>query len=217
MKHRMKLKHELLKLYHKLINRLNRSRLNNLNPSVISSNCMGGVMSHWLGLKFNSPFINLWMTNDDFLTAMEHFDEFIATPLVECHDASVDYPVGIGYMDTKVYFMHYKNWDEAIDKWEERKKRIDKNNMAVFLSNFRGVDAESKCDDDTVITRFSKLDFKNKIIFVDRPFPQYKNCIYLKDYHPEKGINVFDLNKKDFYRRYIDQFDYVKFLNNLHN
>lgn len=42
MKHRMKLKHELLKLYHKLINSLNRNRLNNLCPSIISSNCMGG-------------------------------------------------------------------------------------------------------------------------------------------------------------------------------
>lgn len=202
-------------LLHHFINRINRFRLKNFTPTIISSNCMGGIISHWLGIRFNSPFINLWMTNDDFITAMEHFDEFIATPLVECQNTSVDYPVGTGYMDTKIYFMHYDNWEEAFNKWEQRKKRIDKDNIAVFLSNFRGIDAESKYDIDTIITRFNKLNFKNKIIFVDKPYPQYQNCVYLKDYHPEMGINVFDINKKDFYRRYIDQFDYVKFLNNL--
>lgn len=211
----MKINLGLLKYFHLLINRINRLRLKNQNPSIISSNCMGGILSHWLGIKFNSPFINLWMTNDDFLTAMEHFDDFIATPLVECRDSSVNYPVGLGYMGTKVYFMHYKNWDDAINKWEERKKRIDKNNMVVFLSNFNGVGAESKHGADSVITRFNNLNFKNKIIFVDRPLHQYPYCIYLKGYHPEKGINVFDINKKDFYRRYLDQFDYVKFLNKL--
>lgn len=130
----MQLKYKLLTLYHRLINYINRFRLKNLSPTIISSNCCGGIMSHWLGIKFNSPFINLWMTNDDFLIAMENFDDFITKPLVECLDTSVDYPVGIGYMGTKIYFMHYDNWEKAINKWEERKKRIDKDNLVVFFS-----------------------------------------------------------------------------------
>ena len=43
----------------------------------------GGVLYHWLGLKFNSPFINLFMSNNDFLFAMENFDDFLRTPIIE--------------------------------------------------------------------------------------------------------------------------------------
>lgn len=200
-----------------IINFVNRFRLrrNLPPPTIVASNCTGGFLYHWLGLRFNSPFINLWMNNDDFITAMENFDEFINTPLTECHDSGMSYPVGVGYKGTKIYFQHYKTWEDALTKWEERKKRIDRNNMAVILSNFKGVLAESSMTDDKLIARFSRLPFKNKIIFVNRPFPQYTECVYLKNYHPEAGINVFDTNKADFYRRYIDQFDYVKWINNL--
>lgn len=202
-------------ILHSLINWRNRIKLTNKTPTIIASNCTGGFLYHWLHLKFNSPFINLWMSNDDFITAMENFDNFINIPLEECHDSGMSYPVGIGYKGTKIYFQHYKTWEEATAKWEERKKRINPDNMVVMLSNFKGILANSDYDDETLIRRFNRLNFKNKIIFVDRPFPQYSNCVYIKDWHPENGVNVFDWNKNDFYKRYIDQFDYVKFLNNL--
>ena len=57
------------------INFKNRSRLTNLTPTIITSNCTGGFLYHWLGLEFRSSFINLYMTPEDFLTAMEHFEE----------------------------------------------------------------------------------------------------------------------------------------------
>ena len=59
------------------INRKNRSKLTNLSPSLVCSNCTGGFLYHWLGLRFYSPFINLYMTNEDFLTALENWDLFI--------------------------------------------------------------------------------------------------------------------------------------------
>lgn len=126
----------LVSIRQKCINRKNRSRLVNKKPTLICSNCTGGVLYHWLGLQFNSPFINLYMDNPDFIIAMENFDEFIQGDIKEYTDNTLNYPVGIGCHGEKIHFMHYSSFPEAISKWNERKQRINKENMAVMLTNF---------------------------------------------------------------------------------
>ena len=80
------------------INERNRERLLNKTPSIICSNCTGGFLYHWLGLEFRSPFINLYMTPGDFVTALEHFEEFMKTDFEEIQIRELDYPVGRGLM-----------------------------------------------------------------------------------------------------------------------
>ncbi len=89
---------------HNAINKRYRKRLKNTNVTLITSNCAGGIIYHWLGLKFNSPFINLWLTNDDYIRALENFDDFINTPILECKTENVDYPVGVGWGGNKNIF-----------------------------------------------------------------------------------------------------------------
>ena len=134
----MKIKKRILDCLHDQINLNNRRRLRNSTPTLICSNCAGGFIYHWLGLQFRSPFINLVLTPEDFVTVLENFDEFINTPICEIKDSGKNYPVGVGAFEIKVYFMHYKSFDEAIAKWNERKKRIDKSNMGVMLTNYAG-------------------------------------------------------------------------------
>lgn len=62
--------YEKVPFVHDTINRRYRKRLKNTNVTLITSNCAGGIIYHWLGLKFNSPFINLWLTNDDYIRAL---------------------------------------------------------------------------------------------------------------------------------------------------
>lgn len=137
----MKIQKVVLDYLHEQINKKNRKRLTNMTPTLICSNCAGGFIYHWLGLQFRSPFINLFLTPEDFVTALENFDEFIDTPIRELKDSGKNYPVGVGAFGIKVYFMHYKSFDEAIAKWNERKNRIDKNNMGVMLTNYAGGEA----------------------------------------------------------------------------
>lgn len=134
----MKIKKRILDRLHDQINLNNRRRLRNSTPTLICSNCAGGFIYHWLGLQFRSPFINLFLTPEDFVTVLENFDEFINTPICEIKDSGKNYPVGVGAFGIKVYFMRYKSFDEAIAKWNERKKRIDKSNMGVVLTNYAG-------------------------------------------------------------------------------
>lgn len=201
----MKIQKVVLDYLHEQINKKNRKRLTNMTPTLICSNCAGGFIYHWLGLQFRSPFINLFLTPEDFVTALENFDEFIDTPIRELKDSGKNYPVGVGAFGIKVYFMHYKSFDEAIAKWNERKNRIDKNNMGVMLTNYAG--------GYDLLKRFDALSYEHKVVFVPKSVEDIKSAFYLKNY---------DAGNKNLYRtvsltgkRCIDQFDYVGFINGL--
>ena len=120
------------------INSANRARLKNKDVSLICSNCAGGIIYHWLGLRFNSPFINLYMTGEDYIKALENWQEFLNTEIVEEQSSGKSYPVGVGYLGVKIHFLHYSTFDEAIEKWNRRKARVDPGNMALMFTNYAG-------------------------------------------------------------------------------
>ena len=68
---------------HNRINQSNQRRLINKTPSLICSNCTGGFIYHWLGLKFNSPFINLYLKDSDFVKALSNWEEFLRFEIKE--------------------------------------------------------------------------------------------------------------------------------------
>lgn len=98
-----------------------RKRLRNKNFSIIASNCNGGTMCSDLGIRFNSPFVNLWIRADDFIKILRNLRYYMEAQLEFIDDHDFDYPVGT-IDDVKIYFQHYKSREEAARKWHERKK-----------------------------------------------------------------------------------------------
>ena len=162
------------------------------------------------------------MDNEDFIKAMENFDEFIMNEIIEDIDSKKSYPVGIGYHGEKIHFMHYKDFPSAKKKWDERKKRINRDNIAIMLTNFgTGLTQQDiqKCTNDrregggmTIVDRFEKLPFKNKIILSGYDL-QSKLSFILKGYPDYKSGYTIFRTMNIFGKRYIDQFDYVGFIN----
>lgn len=105
--------------------------------------------------------------------------------------------------------MHYDTFESAKLIWNKRKARIDNNNIGFMLTNWRG--------DPQVLERFDNLSHKHKIAFTDVPFPRLKSTFYLKGYSITSGKNVYMTQNYFNGRRYIDQFDYVSFINGLHS
>lgn len=207
----MSLKKNVKECLQDRINERNRERLLNKTPSIICSNCTGGFLYHWLGLEFRSPFINLYMTPGDFVTALEHFEEFMKTDFEEIQIRELDYPVGRGAYDTRVHFMHYKNFTEAQMAWNRRKARLDVRNMGIMLANLGG-----GVEQYGILERFEQLPFKHKVAFTDRAYPEMKSVFQLKGYDCRNGKNgnVYATQKLNG-MRYIDQFDYVEWINHL--
>lgn len=204
----MQLAKKWVDFHQERINRKNRNRLTNPDISIVASNCAGGFLYHWLGLEFKSPFINLYLSNDDFLEAMENLDAFLEGEIVEDTQNQESYPVGVGFHGIRLNFMHYKTFDEAMTKWNARKTRLLRDKMCVMLTNWNG--------EERILERFEKLPYQNKIAFVNKPFPQYPSAFYVKNYDPEKNgtVNtIWRLQNKLTGKRYIDQFDYVQFFN----
>lgn len=187
------------------INRKNREKLENKDFSLIASNCNGCMLLHDLGLRFNSPFVNLWIGPKDFLKLLENFDGYMNSELSFIKEDGVDYPVGL-LNDIKIYFQHYHSEEEAKDKWNERRKRINKENLYVMFTDRDGCTYED-------LQQFDALPYK-KVVFVHKPYSDIKCACYVPSFEQQNQVgHCFKfINKFSGYRKF-DCFDYVDWLN----
>lgn len=91
-----------------------------------------------LGLRFNSPFINLWMYPQDFIEYCSNIPHYLKQPLEFYEDdkALVDGKYPVGDLDgLKIFFQHYSTEDEARIFWERRSKRVSLNNLFVIAND----------------------------------------------------------------------------------
>ena len=189
---------------------LNRKRLRNTSFSLITNNCIGGVISHDLGLQFRSPTINLYFTYEDFILFCQHLRYYLSLP-VEEEDSEMDYPVGAlkgEYGTVRIYFQHYGSFEEAKEKWERRASRVDFDNLYVMM--------ESKKCSQTILEQFDRLDLPNKVVLTDGSHPEIQSSFpILGDFYGKKyniGYKLMTYPKNRL-RRYMDVFDYVAFFN----
>jgi uncharacterized protein (DUF1919 family) len=149
------------------------------------------------------------MRAGDFIKFCENLKYYLRIDhFVECHDPEVigsrTYP--IAYLgDLTVFFVHYHSVAEAEQKWNERKKRINWDNIVIMDTDREGMTEELK-------DRFEKLPYR-KVMFVHKPDPGHPSCYYLKGYENDPCVGIItDHNTWDG-KRPIDQFDWVGFLN----
>ena len=70
--------------------------------------------------------------------------------------------------------------------------------------------------DEQILERFERLPFQNKVVFVNKPFPEYSSAFFVKNYEDVKNGKVNTIWRTQNVltgKRYIDQFDYVAFFN----
>ena len=51
-----------------------RKALTNKDFTIICNNCNGGTLTHDLGMRFNSPTVNLFFSSYDFFDFVENFN-----------------------------------------------------------------------------------------------------------------------------------------------
>lgn len=126
----------------RLYKEFKRIRLHNRQPSIIASNCIGTFIYYDMKLQFRSPTINLSFDMNDYVRFLENLRWYLEQPLLPWEDERFDYPCGM-LGDIQVRFNHYKTFEEAAAKWEERKKRIDWDNLFVIGIDGDGCTYES--------------------------------------------------------------------------
>lgn len=180
--------------------------------SLICNNCLGGLVTHDFGHQFRSPTVNLFFPKFSFFHFVEHMEYYLDNPL---EDGGINekpvYPIGIlrgneEIPDISIHFMHYKNFEEASEKWNQRKQRVNFNNIFVLWT----FAFENYTEED--YKRFQSLPVKKKVGFVNNPelCNSYDSLYYVKGFDNKNSLgNILEYSNL-FGKRYYDQFDFVK-------
>ncbi|WP_294416017.1 DUF1919 domain-containing protein [uncultured Senegalimassilia sp.] len=198
--------HGFKQFMRKGLDKRNRARLTNPNPTVFASNCNGGVMTHDLGLQFRSPTVNLYIRPKEYVRFLGNLQHYLYEARFVAGEGA-DYPVGI-LDDIRVDFVHYQSFDEAVAKWNSGLDRIDFDNAFYVMTERDG------CTHDDLVA-FDELPYRNKVVFVSKPMPDIASAFYDPSF-PVTGGEVDVLSNyvsRLSGRRYLDAFDYVSFFN----
>lgn len=139
--------------------------------TIFSNNCWGGLTYHSLDMEFFSPLINMAIGEKDFITFLKRpyyymMQKIEFTRIAEL-SSGMRFPQG-KCDDIILNFLHYKTFEEAEQKWEKRKERINWNNLFIEMAT----------DNKGVVEEFMELPFENKICFV--PFESNeKSLVYI--------------------------------------
>ena len=201
---------QIIQYLRRIVRLFYRKRLRNTSFSLITNNCIGGVISHDMHLQFRSPTINLFFTNQDFVVFLEHLNHYLSLDLVQAQ-SDKSYPVGKltgEYGDVYLFFMHYTSFEEAKKKWQERIQRIDFDRLFIIME-------AQECEYE-LLQRFDSLPFQNKVVITGSSYSGIQSCFsmepsfYVHNYHSGKILEYPRMGIK----RYLDRFDYVEFFNN---
>jgi len=167
-------------------------------------------MCHDLHVQFHSPTINLDFDDDEFIIFCQHLEYYLSLP-VEPFESNEDFPMGVirgKYGAVKIYFRHYKSFDEAVAKWYERTKRINWDNLFVIM--------EGGFATEQVLMDFEQLPFTNKVVYTDGEKSDIKHSIAVpKGFYSDNFFcgKLLQYTGKAL-RRNFEVLDYVKFINN---
>lgn len=197
------------KTYRKVSRFFLRKRLKNKDFTILAPTCIAGVIYHELGLPFASPTINLWMHDKDFYKFVNNLKTYLAHDLVFVQGID-DTPTA--YLDDiLIHFNHYHSDEEAREKWNARKARMNYDNL--FIIGGDNPDGGVVTDED--IASLGHIACANKLVFTIRDLPQLDYTMKLPKDSEKECINVYMFDKTSVLGRYRWEkiFDYVSWLN----
>ena len=175
-----------------------------LDFSILSSDCIAGLIYHSLNRKFLSPTINLSIPDKDFLKLLENLDYYMSQK-IEFLDSDT-YPKGCLGSENKTVrlnFEHYASSEEAERKWEERKTRLLDRRFIIM--------ADQNLSDEE-IQAFYRLKCTRKVMFTWNPERHDgKEIICIKTYG-RPSIKNYSKLRIDGFRDYERFFDFVSWL-----
>ncbi len=194
-----------------------RSKLKNKDFSLLCNNCFAGGIYHKFHLQYNTPTIWTYIYPEEYIRLLENLPFYLAQPLeftthtkhpLACTlngSKCTNYPIGVLGGEIEIHFMHYASEKAAMQKWGQRLRRFNQNNLFVMFSLDRGWFEDSAMNSalmQELLERFEKLPYQNKLFFSPKPLTTCKSAVYIKD-----CINspfIFDYTRNRKYEKYVD-------------
>lgn len=186
--------------------------------TLIANNCFGAQVLHDMNMKFNTPCVNLAFDLKDYVEFLSDLRSYLALNIEEVKDDKVPYPKGrfVG-TNTNVKFMHYDSFEEAVNKWYQRRDRIIWDKIFVLMEIKELPLLNSDNSESVYMKRFLELPYRKAIVTApsQKNREQYPESIiyevpYFKDFSWGKALSwASNFSVK----RNTDYFDYVSFFN----
>ena len=160
--------------------------------TVISNNCWAGRLYQYLDMPYLSPTAGLYFFAPDYIKFVSDLRRYLDTPLrfIKPEESKyfekikernqTDKPIGI-LNDVEIVFLHYKTKEEAEEKWNRRKGRVNFNHIILKFSRM------DLCTEKE-IEAFDALGFENKFVLNNRLPLRYKSEVYWKEEWEKSGI-----------------------------
>lgn len=212
----------IFKQIDKAENKYYQKKLTNTDFTILCPNCIGGLIYHRLGEKFNSPTIDLTINSDDFCNFIDDIDYYTSKNVEYFSTREDGVPIGIiggneTHSDVKIYFTHYRDFKAAADKWNQRKSRIKKENTYVVMYDIGDFNQEDYNKAGYLskesLEKFENFKCNNKVLFTRNPNHPGKYAHYIEPHYNGPYPLVY-LNRNIIgLMQYEKEFDFVEFIN----
>ena len=172
-------------------------KLVNKDMTIISNNCWAGTIYESYGLKKLSPIVGMFIMPEDYLRILGNLDYYFSIKpvfidineskwkdLLSKKDNWGTYPIA-RLNDVELHMLHYHNHEEALQKWDRRVERVNRENLLVKFNDQNDCTLRH-------IEQFVSLPYQNKICFVSRKeFVIDSSVIYIPQFSAKgRGIKA---------------------------
>jgi uncharacterized protein (DUF1919 family) len=177
--------------------------------TIISNNCFGGIIYRNNNIPFQSPTCGLFIMPDDYIKFIYKMKSYLEKDMTEIsineskykdYLNKINYSGTIGKVDDiEIMFLHYKDFNEAKEKWYRRAKRINYDKIIYKFSD------QNNCTYQNLLD-FQNFKAKNKICFTARKYDDVDSIIFSE--FTKDGYVVNDTKEKIF-KKYFNIYDYI--------
>ena len=166
------------------------------NITLLSQNCIGGVMYHDCNAKFLTPTVNLYILPSDFIKFVNNYEAYLSeTPELTMGE---NYPVGYLSDGLQINFMHYETTKEALDKWESRKQRVNKEKIFVICIERDGFNDEH-------YKEFKKIKYPKALFTIRKEWSDDPECIYIPKFKNQEQVPDIIPGRYMYYKNKLPQ------------
>ena len=176
-----------------------RKRVKNADFTIVANNCWGGRIYQELGLRYNTPFVGLFLYAPCYMKLLGNLKYYLCSEITFVNESKYGianeareqtgkhYPIGVLGNDIELHFLHYKDEFEAEKAWCARLQRMNMNNLFVAFSD------RDLCDED-LLAEFDHLDYAHKVCFTAKEYPNIRCSVWIKEYRNEPFIGDIYIN-----------------------
>ena len=177
--------------------------------TIISNNCWGGHVYRYFNLFYSSPTVGMFFFAEEYLRFLRNLKYYLSLNirfitisesryrdiLIERNNPNC--PIGV-LDDVEIVFLHYHSAEEAYQKWNRRKERMDFSRIIVKMSE------QNLCTPEH-LKEFDSLPYQEKFVFVHRDYG-LESQIVCKEFASKQEVG----NDTDNFRKHVNLIKLVK-------